>query len=191
MVSPITYPMRQKRRYSAHHKLLEVAGTALDAAKTAPAGSKFDQYEIAMTFSALAFEALTNLLVQRLVDDPEDYGSSSPIAKIRAVWKELGLPYEKDDPIWADLRTLFRFRNQVAHAKPEDIDEVNHFTDDDFENPSLPPPQSALEKMVTQNGAERAVAVVRTFLERAYQKTQSPLQQELVGGSYSTEPAKP
>ncbi len=112
------YRRVQERHYSAHHALLRVASAELDRATKKEPGW-FDSTFVVLTFSALAVEALSNAIGNRVVSDWKDFESASPNAKVRLLAERLDIPYSANDEPWRTVRWLGKFRNLVAHAKPE------------------------------------------------------------------------
>lgn len=149
----------QERAFSAHHMLTHAAERALEAAERERKGSQFG-YLSAMLFSALAMEALCNSIGQRIVEDWEDFSSCNPIAKLRLLAERLGIDYVKDKEPWSTARSLIKFRNALAHAKPELIVEEMIMTHEEHDKGAFDVPASKLERLVTRANAIRAVAEV-------------------------------
>src|SRR6478736_259908 len=86
-----TIRVRQDRNFCPHHVLIGVAKSALERAQKKEPGWLYDEL-VAMTFSAMALEALANAFGERLVVRWKDYESASPIAKLRVVATRLEIP---------------------------------------------------------------------------------------------------
>lgn len=141
--------------------LIRAAVIARDRGKEKKPGWMFDELS-AMTFSALAIEALCNSIGERVIENwKKDFESSSPIAKLRILARQLGIKYEKDKEPWAGARDLIKFRNLVAHAKPQLILEENVMTQEESDKRLFDVPKSKLEKLVTAASANRAVQTVQ------------------------------
>jgi len=149
----------QERHYSAHHTLLRVARFELAKAERMEAGW-FDSTFVALTFSALAIEALSNAIGDRIVPDWKDFETASPLAKVRLLVERLGLVYSPNDEPWLTIRGLGKFRNLVAHPKPETILEDQFITEGDTDKRPFDPPKSKLERLVTVGHAKRAFNAV-------------------------------
>ena len=111
----------------------------------------------AMTFSALAIEALCNSIGDRVFAEWDDFESSSPNAKLRLLADRLGVKYIKDKEPWATARWLVKFRNLVAHAKPEVLVEEKLITEEEYDERLFDAPKSKLEKWINAANADRAV----------------------------------
>lgn len=149
----------QQRHYSAHHTLLCVAEFELAKAEQKEA-DWFDSTFVALTFSALAIEALSNAIGDRIVPDWKDFETASPLAKVRLLAERLGLPYSSNDEPWRTICWLGKFRNLVAHPKPEAIRNDQFITEGDANKRSFDPPKSKLEHLVTVGNAKRAFEAV-------------------------------
>ena len=153
----------QERHYSAHHMLIRAASVALDRAKDKKPGWLYDELS-AITFSALAIEALCNSIGERVVDGwADDFESSSPNAKLRILAERLGLIYDKKSEPWAGAYKLIKFRNRIAHAKPQLVVTNELISEADFDKRLLEAPKSKLEKMITASNAEQAVRTVEAI----------------------------
>jgi hypothetical protein len=116
-----------------------------------------------IAFSALAIEALCNSIGKRKIQDWEDFESSSPNAKLRLLAKTLLIEYKKSDEPWITARWLFKFRNQVAHAKPEFIKEESIITQKQFQEREFNRPQSRLEKEINLRNAKKALDAAKNI----------------------------
>lgn len=149
----------QERHYSAHHTLLRVARFELAKAERKEVGW-FDSTFVALTFSALAIEALSNAIGDRIVPDWKDFETASPLAKVRLLAERLGLPYSSKNDPWRTICWLGKFRNLVAHPKPEAILNDRFITEGDADKRLIVPPKSKIELQVTVGNAKRAFEAV-------------------------------
>lgn len=152
----------QERHFSAHHMLLHVAKLELDLAEKSESG-RFNHCLVAITFSALAVEALGNAIGDRIVKDWKDFESLSPYAKLRLIAERLGLSYFPDKDPWPRIKQLGKFRNLIAHAKPELVIEEKIFSEAEYETQSIYAPPSKLEKEITVNNAKRSLEAVNAI----------------------------
>ena len=157
--APTTFRRVQQRHFSAHHTLLRVARYELVKAERKEAGW-FDSTFVVLTFSALAIEALSNAIGDRIVPDWKDFESANPLAKIRLLAERLDLPYSSDSEPWKTIRWLGKFRNRVAHPKPEIILDDKLILEREVDNRPFDPPKSKLEREVTIVNARRAFEAV-------------------------------
>jgi len=122
----------------------------------------FDSTFVVLTFSALAIEALSNAIGERIVPDWKDFESANPLAKIRLLAERLGIPYSSESEPWNTIRWLGKFRNLVAHPKPEIILDDKLITEREADDRPFDPPKSKLEREVTVGNAKRAFDAVET-----------------------------
>lgn len=151
-----------ERHFSAHHMLIGAAQAALDDAKSKRPGWFYSELT-AITLSALALEAICNSVGERVIEGWKDFESSSPAAKIRLLCQHLGIPYERTTEPWSSAIWLGTFRNQIAHAKPELVQESRVITRTEYDNRPRREPLSKLEKHVTTGNARRALRTAETI----------------------------
>jgi hypothetical protein len=145
-----------RRNFSAHHMLTSAARVAIADAERKDPGWFLSELT-AITMCALSIEALCNSLGEHIVRDWKDFESASPIAKLRLLCGKLGIPYVKDKEPWASLKWLHRFRNAIAHAKPEILKEEYVWTRQEYDTRPMDRPKSRLEKEITLGNAKRAL----------------------------------
>lgn len=143
--------------------LIRAASRANKRAKEHEPGWQHDALA-AMTFSALAIEALCNAIGERIFSDWDDFESSTPNAKLRLLADRLGVKYSKNEEPWATALWLVKFRNLVAHAKPEVLVEERVITaQEEYKERLFDMPRSKLEKLITSGNADRAVRCATTI----------------------------
>lgn len=150
------YIEEQQRHFSAHHILIGSAYIALKQAKNKQPAMFYNQL-ITITMCGLALEALANAFGERFVENWKHFENSSPIAKLRVVCTQLEIvPIFHIEP-WSSIPWLIKFRNKIAHAKPEIVKEKAILTEAEYYNRhSAAKPKSKLESDVTLPNAERA-----------------------------------
>ena len=161
----------QERDFSGHHMLLRVAKSELAEAEKNKLG-RIDRCLVAMTFSALACEALANAIGERIVDSWNDFESLSPKAKIRMLSERLGLPYLSSAQPWLGIHELAKFRNLIVHAKPEKVIEKKSITEEEYNSNHIEVPLSKLEKQITVGNARRAIEAVEAIKTMLFDKLQ-------------------
>jgi hypothetical protein len=150
----------QERRFSAHHMLIRAAAIALERGKKKQPGWLFDELS-AMTYSALAIEALCNSVGDLVISDwDKDFEMAPTAAKLRVLTKHLGIPYDKAKEPWSTAKDLGKFRNLVAHAKPQLIVEEEVMSQEEYDARLFDVPKSKLENQINSTNAARAVAAV-------------------------------
>lgn len=179
------YQRVRERQYSAHHQLLDIARLNLNVAKQKEPGW-FNAAFVTITFSALALEAIANAFGQHLVPDWKDFESASPTAKLRLLAERLSLPYAKTDEPWATVIWLSKFRNLVAHPKPERVVEKKLVSPEQAKERPWDPPESKLESQITIGNADRAVKMVDLLRNHLAQNLSPEDRFDLDLGGWST-----
>lgn len=162
MNRPTKLKRTQKRHFSAHHMLIEASRVACERARKQEHDWRSDALTT-MTFSALAIEALCNLIGEHKFEDWEDFESSSPNAKLRILAMKLSINYKKPEEPWNTAHWLFKFRNRVAHPKPELIKEENLLTQKELGKRWFDRPKSKLEREITVPNAARALKAAQSL----------------------------
>ena len=170
----------KEREFSPHHILIGAAHVALeDAEKKIPGWVHFEL--VAITFSALALEAVANSFGEKFIIRWKDFESSSPIAKLRLVCSRLNIAPDFEQEPWSAALWLVAFRNKVAHAKPEMIKTDEIFAADEYAKSFHEYPPSRIEEMVSLENAKRSVKAIEKILELFLSK----LTLEEMGGLFS------
>ena len=161
---PTTRRIRQirEREFFAHHMLLRTAKSNLDQV-TASTANHFDRCLVAMVFSALAVEALVNAVGSRVVSNWSIFERQRPPEKIDTLLQLLNLDRDARKSPWPALRSLARFRNDVAHPKPERMVKVGTLPENVFDTIFQHAPLSKLERKITFENARRALEAVQTL----------------------------
>jgi len=113
-----------------------------------------------ITFSALSLEAIGNAFGERYIDRWEDFESSSLIAKLRLLCNHFNIPMEAENEPWSTAIWVVGFRNKIAHAKPQLVEESFIWTRDEYDKRQTEEPKSKLEKQITMGNARRALKAV-------------------------------
>jgi hypothetical protein len=166
-VSRKKFRVQRDRDFKPHHILIGSAKIALESAETRTPGWLY--YELtAITFSALAIEALTNSFGEKLVTRWNDFEKASPIAKLRVICTRLCVEPDFEKEPWFTVLWLVQFRNKVAHAKPESIKFDKTMTEKELQKIQFEYPRSRLEMQINIENAKRSVSAVDQILELFY-----------------------
>ena len=161
------YRVQRDRDFKPHHILIGTAKIALESAEAKTPGWLY--YELtAITFSALALEALTNSFGEKLVSRWDDFETASPIAKLRIICSRLLVEPDFEKEPWSVALWLVKFRNKIAHAKPESIKFDKTMTENDFQKIQFEFPRSKLEMQINLENAKRSVSTIDQILELFY-----------------------
>ena len=149
--------------------LMNAAYLHLEAASSSEL-SRFNNALAALTLAALAIEALANSIGDRIVQDWKDFETLSPLGKIRFLSERLAVQFDKQQEPWATIHWLGVFRNRIAHAKPEEILDVQSVTQEQVDRDLFSVPHSKLERDITLGNAVRAVDAVYEVKRRLCEK---------------------
>ncbi len=142
--------------------LLHVAGLEVDAAERSQVGRQ-NKCFTALVMSALAIEALANAVGSRTVNDWPSFERLSPQGKLEELAKRLAIPQDWSSEPWSSLLYLGRFRNDVAHPKPEVITTYRILPEPGLIKTAFETPESALERESTLGNARRAYNAVHAL----------------------------
>jgi len=140
---------------------------------------------VALTFSALAVEALANAFGDRMVERWDDFERAPPIAKLRIVCAQLCVEMDFGKAPWGTIKWLLKFRNDIAHAKPVLLKTEHQLTAQEYEARRFERPISGLEKKITVHTARQAYAAVDQLKELWIAKVPSDKLDGLYADSWS------
>jgi hypothetical protein len=193
-LTPDSYRRVTEREYSAHHTLLDIASIQLEIAKKQESGW-FNNALITITFSALALEALANAIGDKLWQSEEwkDFESCSPIAKLRLISEKLGIEYSVSQDPWKTVKWLIKFRNKIAHPKPEKISICKEIGQNKSKVLAVDCPESKFEQEITLHNAVLGLKAVKDLKELFCKKIPDHQLDGIAtdGWSANTEPIMP
>jgi len=161
--------VERTRNFSAHHMLIGAARAALEDAEKKMPGWFYNEL-IAMVMCALSIEAISNAVGERVIPNWRDFESSSPIAKLRIICQKLEIEYGQNKEPWSTAKWLSKFRNSIAHAKPELVDEEQVWTREEYEKRRADHPKSKIESDITLGNAKRALQAVERIKDLLCEK---------------------
>ena len=109
-----------------------------------------------MVLSALSIEALANAVGSRVASDWATFESLNPLGKLDSLTQELSIMYDPNKEPWSAITQLARFRNDIAHPKPELVSEEQILLEVALGKTFFDSPQSQIERQITLGNAERA-----------------------------------
>lgn len=136
--------------------LLGAAKMALQDAIEKKPGHFYSEL-IAMTMASLAIEAIANAVGIVVIKEWKDFESLNPNSKLRLICENIGIEYNSKKEPWSTAKWLYGFRNDVAHAKPELVNETYVWHREEFEKRKLENPKSKVESEISLGHARRAV----------------------------------
>lgn len=155
IIEPQQFRKTQEREFFAHHMLLHAAEREVEEAKASEVG-RFNKCLTAMVLAALAIEALANAVGSRVASDWAVFERLNPLEKLDSLASELAFTYERTKEPWSAITQLARFRNDIAHPKPELVLEEKILPEIVLGKTLFDLPQSQIERQITLGNAERA-----------------------------------
>lgn len=152
----------QRREFFAHHMLLHAAARQIEEAEASELG-QFNKCLAAMVLSSLAIEALANAVGSRVVSDWPKFERLSPPEKLDVLVTELAIVRDSAKEPWCAITQLVRFRNDIAHPKPELVVEAKVLPEVGLEKTLFDSPKSELERQITVGNVRRAHNAVSTL----------------------------
>ena len=160
MNTPQLFRKTQEREFFAHHMLLHSADLELQEAAVQPKG-QFNRCLAAMVMTSLATEALANAVGSRVVNDWSKFEWLSPLDKLDRLVSELSIARDPGKEPWSTLRYLAGFRNDIAHSKPELVEEEQLRPEQALDKQLFHTPKSMLEREITLGNARRSLKAVQ------------------------------
>lgn len=148
--------VQRRRRFSAHHMLIGAANAALEDAESKRPGWFYAEL-MAISMASMSIEAMSNAIGEQIIENWKDFESASPVAKVRLICDKLELRFDETKEPWSSIRWLAKLRNEIAHAKPQLLDENYIWSREEYETRRSESPKSKLEKKITLGNARRAV----------------------------------
>ena len=125
---------------------------------------------VAMVFSAFCLEAYFNHLGHKMCKDWDTKERLTHEKKLDLLIFELELQIDKDRGLYQTMQRIFRFRDGIAHAKTEIMNEKSAQISD--ENPILP--QTEWEKEINLDNAEKYIEDARAIIYQLHQLAFGP-----------------
>jgi hypothetical protein len=117
-MAPQTVRVTKTRDFRAHATIWHTSRCLLDAGKERAEGS-FHQFLASLVFTAFALEAYLNWLGEKVFRHWEYMNRLSPLEKLQLLSDHLQIDLSLGSRPLQTVKALFKFRNSVAHAKPE------------------------------------------------------------------------
>ena len=149
----------QEREFFAHHMLLRAAKREIEEAQGS-AVERFNKCLAAMILSSLAIEALANAVGSRVASDWETFERLNPLEKLDRLTRDLSIANDPNTEPWSAITQLARFRNDIAHPKPELVLEEKILPEVALGKMLFDSPQSQIERQITLGNAQRAYKAV-------------------------------
>ena len=162
MNKPSLFRKTEERTFFAHHMLLHAASLAIAEAEANELG-RFNKCLSAMVMTALAVEALANAVGHRAIEDWATFERKRPGQKIDLLVNRLAVLRDETMEPWTTLRFLGGLRNDIVHAKPEEVFKEVLLPEAGLSKTAFATPLSALEREITLGNAKRTYSAVHAL----------------------------
>lgn len=154
----------QERKFAPHLMLISASRRSCEAAAQQKPGWFYDALAT-MTLSALAIEALCNSIGEVIVpkNEYDEFERFGPTNKLKFLAQRLGIAYNQQKAPWAAALWLIKFRNAIAHAKPELVKEDRLMSEQEHDKREFDTPASWIEQEITVGNAKRALCTVEAL----------------------------
>lgn len=188
---PKLYRRIEERNYSAHHSLLAIAHQSLEKAEAGV--DEFHNAFICLAFCALTTEAMANAIGSQIIPEWKDFENLPPPSKIRLLAEHLQVPYHRGNEPWKTIKSLARFRNQLAHPKTELVRREKTISEAERHERSFEPPESSFERLINPAEARNALQALQSLKQLLCEKVpyELSLGLEADGWEISTQPHLP
>lgn len=160
MTATPRYQKTQRREFFAHHMLLHAADLQIQEA-AGELKSRFNRCLAAMVMTSLSTEALANAVGSRTVNDWTPVERLSPLEKLNRLVQDLKIDRDANKEPWSTLGYLSGFRNDIAHPKPELIEEQQYLPQHALDKKLFDAPLSMLEREISIGNARRCLKAVQ------------------------------
>lgn len=158
----------KERIFSPHHTLLRTARRAAERLGEKEPGWQADALTVILT-TALAVEALCNVIGERLIHEWGHFDRLSPWSKLRLLAEHLDVVFSRTEEPWKSLWWLLSFRNHIAHGKPKVVKIDRLMTSQEREKDQQGFgdwfPEAPFEKELTIGKARQALQAVDSLLQ--------------------------
>lgn len=166
MPEPKLATVTKDREVRTHAYLLHTSSCLLKKGQEQEAGS-FHQFMGSLVFAAFTLEAYLNWLGDKLFPHWTYLERLSPKEKLELISDQLKMNVENGKRPWQTLIRLFKFRNDIAHAKREKnvVTETVEPIDEHLNEKLGKRDNTEIERFCTRENAERALEDIRQILE--------------------------
>ncbi len=136
-----------------------------------------------LIFSTFSLEANANYIGYKIFNNWDDYEKESLEDKLTLISDEIGLDFNKGKRPFQTVTLLVKFRNSLAHGKPDTVSVVKEFTGDPDKIAKFHYPQASWEEYCTTENALRAFEDVNTIWKEMLDKAGIEVMETLSGSS--------
>ena len=139
-----------------------------------------------LIFSAFSLEANANFIGYKIIKDWEVHERKSLKYKLDLICQELGLAVDKGKRPFQTVNLLVKFRNSLAHGKPESVSIEKEIVGDPSKLEKFKYPQASWEEYCSEENALNAYEDVNRIWHDMLSAANIKIMETLSGGSSVT-----
>ncbi|HEV2694414.1 MAG TPA: hypothetical protein VG347_16090 [Verrucomicrobiae bacterium] len=157
--------IRKKRDYRPHSEAIHGAKVLLRLSEEEKKGC-FYQWMGSLLLCAFAYEGYLNFLGRKLFPSWEDFERQmSWQSKTKLIADHISLKLNEGAEPFQAVKQLFKFRDQIAHPKPKEMEEEFETTNEKLESVFYENTKSDEEKFCSQENAKLCIERVEQMME--------------------------
>jgi len=165
--------VRKKRDYRPHSEAIHGARVLLRLSEEQKKGC-FYQWMGSLLLCAFAYEGYLNFLGRKLLPSWEDYERQvSWQSKTKLIADHIALKLDEGTEPFQSVKQLFKFRDQIAHPKPKEMEEEFETTKEKLESVFYEDTKSDAEKFCSEANAKLCIERVEQMMELLFNQARA------------------
>jgi hypothetical protein len=165
--------VRKKRDYRPHSEAIHGAKVLLRLSGEQKRG-RFYQWMGSLLLCAFAYEGYLNFLGRKLFPSWEDFERQmSWQSKTKLIADHIGLKIDEGAEPFQTVKQLFKFRDQIAHPKPKEMEEEFETTNEKLESVFYEDTKSDAEKFCSEANAQLCIERVEQMMELLFNEARA------------------
>ena len=155
----------KKRDYRPHSEAMHGARVLLRLSAEQRKGHYYEWLG-SLLLSAFAYEGYLNFLGRKLFPSWEDFERQlSWQSKTKLIADHVALVLDEGREPFQAVKSLFKFRDQIAHPKPKDLEEEYETTAEELELHFYEPVKSDEEKFCSETNAKLCIERIEQMMQ--------------------------
>jgi len=165
--------IKKKRDYRPHSEAIHGARVLLRLSEEQKKGC-FYQWMGSLLLCAFAYEGYLNFLGRKLFPSWEDFERQlSWQSKTKLLADHIVLKIDEGAEPFQTVKHLFKFRDQIAHPKPKEMEEEFETTKEQLESVFYENAKSAEEKFCSEANAKLCIERVNQMMELLFNQARA------------------
>jgi hypothetical protein len=175
--------VKKKRDYRPHSEAMHGAKVLLRLSGEHQKGIYFE-WMGSLLLSAFAYEGYLNFLGRKLFPSWESFERQmSWQSKTKLLTDHVGLKLDEGSEPFQTVKHLFKFRDQIAHPKPKELEEEYETTAEELESNFYENAKSE-EKFCTKENAEFCIERVEQMMELLFNQAMKKYESEKTDSTF-------